>query len=162
MPKFSISSLLALTFWVAATITSVSLVQKSADSNSRMVIEVITAAFALATFSFACYSLFSAIFGTSTLRPFWIGCTVVCGVLIFIEPFIHLGFTPLCDLLALNLEMNRGGKDSSALQFGLNSVASSGVAAVWRSSLIPLVGCVGGILAYSISNESNRGAESAS
>ena len=73
MPKFSISSLMALTFWIAAAIACVSLI-KSSDTDQRLVVELITAAFSFTSVGFAFYSLYSSVYGSLALKPFWVGC----------------------------------------------------------------------------------------
>lgn len=156
MPKFSIVSLLALTFWIAATIASVSLIQKSADAQRWMVMELLTASFSFAVFGFAIYALYSSIFGAVAIRPLWIGCSIVCWLLILVEPFVDFGFTSICDSLASYLESRRKEQSIAWLSNGYVTMTAKGIASVWRSSLIPLLGCIGGILAQSIAHENRR------
>ena len=90
------------------------------------------------------------------MRPLWIGCSIVCGLLMLVEPFVDFGFTKICNSLARYLELKRNGNAVPGMGFGFDTVASLGIASVWRSSLIPLLGCVGGILAQSIAQENKR------
>lgn len=161
MIKFSITSILVLTFWIAVTIASVTVINASGDER-RFVIALITASFSLVTLGFAFYSLFSSIFGGKDAKPFWIGCAVTCWFLIGFEPFLNMGVTSLSNLSAHYLVAD--GSDIAAdLGVGFlrgfdsnTAIAKLGIAVVLRHAWIPLLGVIGGVLANAISTETKR------
>lgn len=159
MPKFSITTLFVLTFWIAATIASISLIYKASNVARPIVIEVITASFSFATFGFAIYALFSSIFGSTSARPMWVGCAIVCWLLILVEPMANFGFSSICTSLVDWFEQTKAEDSIPRLDLYLYE-RSDAVAKVWRSSWIPILGCAGGFLAQSIANENKREQES--
>jgi hypothetical protein len=155
--KFSITSILALTFWVAATIASVSQISSTGQSERQLaIVALITASFSLAVLCFGFYSLFSSIFGLASSRPFWIGCSVVCWFLVTLEPVLNLGWTSLCQQVSSPI----AGVKLESLQFGypnqLNQAAQIGIAEVMRNAGIPLLSIVGGMLSSAIAMESKK------